>query len=77
MLDIEKNNFSGKLFFDELYDAASTLQKIRASFNQFSGEIPDRIGEFTNLDNLWLAGNNFEGKIPDEIGDLTNMGECR
>ncbi len=41
--------------------------------NQLTGEIPNSIGNLTNLINLYLDVNNLSGTIPSEIGNLTNL----
>ena len=41
--------------------------------NQLSGNIPDEIGNLTNLYTLYLGDNQLSGNIPDEIGNLTNL----
>jgi len=73
VLDIEKNNFSGNLFIEEIFDLSGSLEELFASFNGFTGSIPSRISKFENLKSLWLARNEFSGAIPTQIGALSSM----
>ncbi|XP_026389432.1 receptor-like protein 33 [Papaver somniferum] len=43
------------------------------SNNNFEGEIPDIIGNFTSLNVLNFSSNAFEGKIPSTLGKLKNL----
>ncbi|XP_027088440.2 probable LRR receptor-like serine/threonine-protein kinase At3g47570 [Coffea arabica] len=46
---------------------------IDLSANQFSGGIPDSIGDMQNLQNLSLAHNRLEGSIPESIGKVSSL----
>tara|TARA_R110002096_G_scaffold56474_4_gene144115 strand:- start:4538 stop:8548 length:4011 start_codon:yes stop_codon:yes gene_type:complete len=41
--------------------------------NNLTGEIPDEIGNFSNLFNLELGGNNLTGAIPQSITNLNQL----
>ena len=41
--------------------------------NQLTGEIPEEIGNLTNLQALGLSWNQLSGEIPSEIGNLTSL----
>ena len=43
--------------------------------NQLSGEIPESIGNLTELVNLNFGFNSFYGPIPESIGNLTKLEE--
>ncbi|CAM8900859.1 unnamed protein product [Rhodiola kirilowii] len=43
------------------------------SRNQFSGEIPDMIGNLKNLESLDLSHNMFSSHIPASLGNLKNL----
>ena len=49
------------------------LEHIEIDQNNFSGSIPSEIGNFSNLNVLWLADNQFSGEIPASIGNLNNL----
>jgi Leucine-rich repeat (LRR) protein len=72
-LDIESNSFSGILFTENFLMLADTLVKLRASRNTFSGTIPNRISDFTLLQEFWIGDNEFNGIIPDSISALVNL----
>lgn len=73
-LDIEQNNFSGKLFRPYFFNLADSLVELRASINNFEGVIPD-MSQFTELRKFWLANNTFAGEIPNSITTLTELGK--
>lgn len=75
LLDIESNKLSGPLFISELFNITGTLQRFRASGNQFVGSIPTNISRFTKLREFWISDNNLSGSIPDSITTLTNLSE--
>ena len=43
------------------------------SYNQFSGEIPEGIGNLTNLEVLLLHNNQLSGTIPESICNLEKL----
>ena len=43
------------------------------SYNQFSGVIPENIGNLTNLRVLLLHNNQLSGTIPESICNLENL----
>ena len=44
-------------------------------YQGLTGDIPQEIGNLTNLQYLLLEGNQLTGEIPPEIGNLTNLDE--
>ncbi|KAI7745724.1 hypothetical protein M8C21_022201, partial [Ambrosia artemisiifolia] len=44
-----------------------------ASDNEFTGSIPDFIGDWTHLESLRFEGNSFEGSIPPSFSRLTSL----
>ena len=41
--------------------------------NRLSGEIPEELGDLSNLAVLSLSDNRLSGEIPEELGDLSNL----
>jgi len=73
--DVESNNMEGELFQPE-YSGPNGLTEVvnfRASLNNFRGNIPNEIGRWTRLQNLWFADNEITGTIPREVGNLVEM----
>jgi len=66
-LQTQKWNESGRLTKLWLYDY--TINDDYA----MSGEIPENIGDLTQLDTLNLSYNQFTGTIPQSIGNLTHL----
>lgn len=64
---------SGPLFSDALFNNADTLKEVRASFNNFTGSIPENLGELTKLRQLWIAKNDLNGSIPKTMTALTRL----
>ncbi|KAL0389157.1 UNVERIFIED_CONTAM: Receptor-like protein 35 [Sesamum calycinum] len=52
----------------------TTFTVIDFSCNNFQGEIPDAIGDFSSLQVLNLSHNTFSGTIPKSLGNLTQLG---
>ncbi|KAF5781441.1 putative protein kinase RLK-Pelle-DLSV family [Helianthus annuus] len=48
-----------------------------ASDNEFTGRIPDFIGNWTQLESLRFEGNSFEGSIPPSFSKLTSLQDLR
>ncbi|GJZ64608.1 leucine-rich repeat-containing protein [Tanacetum coccineum] len=49
------------------------LTFLSLAFNEFTGTIPESIGNMTQLTHLDLSENNFNGTIPVSIGSLTSL----
>ena len=43
--------------------------------NELSGEIPEELGNLSNLEELYLFNNELTGEIPEELGSLTHLEE--
>ena len=71
---MEQNNLTGTLFSDEIFELTATLNSLRASNNSFTGTIPNRIGHFVKLKELWLAATHLTGSVPLEMGNLGELG---
>uniref|UniRef100_A0A0E0G1C9 non-specific serine/threonine protein kinase n=1 Tax=Oryza nivara TaxID=4536 RepID=A0A0E0G1C9_ORYNI len=56
------------------YRITSAFPKVlNLSNNNFSGVIPQDIGQLKSLDILSLSSNNLSGEIPQQLGNLTNL----
>lgn len=75
--DVESNNMNGNLFQPDYAgpDGLTDIVNFRASLNNFNGDIPTEIGQWTKLENLWFADNEITGTIPNEVGNLVDMSE--
>jgi len=56
----------------ECYNIQTTIEIDLYNDNLY-GEIPDEIGQLTNLVEINLGRNNFSGVIPESIGNLINL----
>ncbi len=70
-LYLGSNLINGDIF--PLFTSYNKLEALSISFNQFSGSIPNEIGNLINLRILNLSGNQISGLLPSEFGDLTNL----
>ncbi|KAJ9693997.1 hypothetical protein PVL29_009796 [Vitis rotundifolia] len=57
----------------ELVKVLTLFTSIDFSFNNFEGQIPEEMGNFTSLYVLNLSGNGFTGQIPSSIGQLRQL----
>ena len=51
------------------------LEDLSLSRNQFTGQIPESLGDLSKLHELNLDNNKLEGSVPTHLGKLTIMGE--
>eukprot|EP00550_Attheya_septentrionalis_P009178 CAMPEP_0198287064 /NCGR_PEP_ID=MMETSP1449-20131203/5994_1 /TAXON_ID=420275 /ORGANISM="Attheya septentrionalis, Strain CCMP2084" /LENGTH=612 /DNA_ID=CAMNT_0043984959 /DNA_START=184 /DNA_END=2025 /DNA_ORIENTATION=- len=72
LIDIEENSLSGNLFPPELFNLKK-LQRLRASFNDFVGTIPNGISAWTSLSQFWFAVNKLTGTLPTALGTMTSL----
>ena len=71
-LDVESNRMTGAPF-ESLKDLRN-LEQVHLSSNGFTGNIPTEVGQWSALEELWIANNRFQGAtIPSEIGNLENL----
>ena len=57
-----------------LNDDNRSVKRVIMQRNNLSGELPEKIGDFTNLQSLAITDNtNFGGDIPDSINNLTSL----
>ncbi|EOY27942.1 Leucine-rich repeat protein kinase family protein [Theobroma cacao] len=76
IMDLTSNELSGD-FPDDFCRYFPKLEVLHLAFNGFSGSVPSRLGDCTNLRNLSLSNNRFYGFIPRSIGNLTRLKEIR
>ena len=62
----------GILLWNECYSAAST-EFLYLYESGLTGQIPESIGNLTNLHGIQLSNNQLTGQIPESIGNLTNL----
>ncbi|XP_028096030.1 receptor-like protein Cf-9 [Camellia sinensis] len=60
-------------YFPEFINSSSPLQYFFLSFTNFSGELPDSIGNLKSLKTLVAFDCKFYGSIPTSLGNLTEM----
>ncbi|KAJ9555788.1 hypothetical protein OSB04_010402 [Centaurea solstitialis] len=56
-----------------LFGAGKFLYILHLSRNNFSGELPENIGNATSMEYLILSGNNFSGQIPMSMSNMDNL----
>ncbi|XP_030960680.1 receptor-like protein 32 isoform X2 [Quercus lobata] len=64
------NNLTG---FLPNFRSGSSLKQLRLSSTNFSGELPNAIGNLKSLNFLDLSGTNFSGELPESIGNLKSL----
>ncbi|XP_068653789.1 probable LRR receptor-like serine/threonine-protein kinase At1g74360 [Aristolochia californica] len=70
LLHLGKNALSGSLS-PELKNLP--LVSLNVSWNRFSGEIPEELGDLRCLQNLDLSHNNFSGEFPISLNQLNEL----
>ena len=56
--------------------ANGNVSQLQLSNNQFSGTLPDSLGNLTKLKKLRLANNQLCGDVPSTLGSLANLNDC-
>ena len=54
-------------------DSDGRVTHLDLRHNQLTGEIPEELGNLSNLTGLSLGGNQLTGEIPAELGSLANL----
>ncbi|KAL6659070.1 hypothetical protein ACP70R_003110 [Stipagrostis hirtigluma subsp. patula] len=73
IMDLTQNGMSGDIMEILPQCAWKKLQELHFSLNNFTGVLPNSIGQFTSLSILDLNTNNLSGCVPTEIGSLTKL----
>ncbi|GLJ13973.1 hypothetical protein SUGI_0223460 [Cryptomeria japonica] len=72
VLELHENNFSGNLSRG-IGNLSTRLSKLLLGGNNIIGNIPDEIGNLTELTNFNLSDNNVIGQVPSALGHLKNL----
>ncbi|VFQ98331.1 unnamed protein product [Cuscuta campestris] len=72
LVELQDNHFTGRIAFEKIKPSPK-LEGLNLSNNDFSGDLPPSIGNFSGLKNLLLSGNRISGGIPSEIGNLRGI----
>lgn len=72
-LYLRGNDFQG-VYPNQLADLCKTVVELDLSYNNFSGMVPESLGECSSLELVDISNNNFSGKLPvDTLLKLSNM----
>lgn len=72
-LYLRGNHFEGVLP-SQLADLCKTVVELDLSYNNFSGVVPESLGECSTLELVDISNNNFSGKLPvDTLLKLSNL----
>ena len=67
-INLPNNNLVGQLPLSQL-DQLAHLRYLNVSGNEFSGTIPEELGDLTQLEHLDLSHNKLAGSIPSGLAD--------
>ncbi|KAL3647715.1 hypothetical protein CASFOL_008683 [Castilleja foliolosa] len=71
-LTLSRNNFTGEISKD-IFQSMKKLRILDLSDNGFNGNIPESIGNLSELLKIDLSFNGFSGKIPEIFKGLKNL----
>nr|Q8L899.1 RecName: Full=Systemin receptor SR160; AltName: Full=Brassinosteroid LRR receptor kinase; Flags: Precursor [Solanum peruvianum]AAM48285.1 systemin receptor SR160 [Solanum peruvianum] len=72
-LYLRGNDFQG-VYPNQLADLCKTVVELDLSYNNFSGMVPESLGECSSLELVDISNNNFSGKLPvDTLLKLSNI----
>lgn len=72
-LYLRGNDFQG-VYPNQLADLCKTVVELDLSYNNFSGMVPESLGECSSLELVDISYNNFSGKLPvDTLSKLSNI----
>jgi LRR receptor-like serine/threonine-protein kinase FLS2 len=69
-IDFQFHKLTG---FDTFSKFPAAVEMINLEFNQLTGTIPDSIGDYPLLQELYLQKNDLSGRIPATIANLVSL----
>ncbi len=72
LFDIEKNKMHGSLP-SNIGDLNASLESLQLGKNDFTGPLPDSLGQLVNLIRFTAGECHFNSTIPQEIGNMTEL----
>ena len=60
-------------WFGVTTDNSGRVTELVLHENRLNGSLPPELGNFPNLQTLWLDGNRLSGPIPSELGNLSTL----
>ena len=70
-------NYGGEEYLDDIdglyWNSNLRIRKINFKYESLTCEIPESIGNLTELEQLWLSYNQLYGKIPASFNNLTKL----
>jgi hypothetical protein len=70
---IKKNYSSDILLKGIIYNSSDFFLFRGISYCNFSGELPDELGNMTSLKQLYIDGSGFSGPFPSTFSKLKNL----
>lgn len=72
VLDLSNNPFNFSIRYNWFW-ALTSLKELFLSHCQWSGPIPDALGDMTSLEVIDLSSNQISGNLPKNLGSLCNI----
>jgi Leucine-rich repeat (LRR) protein len=69
-LDLTMNHLNGSIP-REIFKLPLLSDGVSLPYNSLSGPLSSEVGNWRNIENLYLSGNQLSGEIPDSIGKCT------
>ena len=71
--DIEINYIRGTIPGGEIFSGSPNLEELNLGKNNFTGTIPEQLGDLVDLEVLLLYLNRLSGTVPSILGGLTDL----